>query len=162
MGLAKELRTRRKVQTREVVVPEWGDESGDFKLYCRPITCNDLNRLQKKHPNFLTNTTIAAMVDLIVMKAEDASGERLFTAADDKIELMGEQTDVISEIANQMFSDIESEENLAKKLKTDHYRFNLISLADRLHMTIEDIEQISLTEFNEWMAYFSVLKDSDG
>lgn len=39
---------------------------------------------------------------------------------------------------------------------------NLISLADRLHMTIEDIEQISLTEFNEWMAYFSVLKDSDG
>ena len=114
MGLAKELRTRRKVQTREVVVPEWGDESDDFKLYCRPITCNDLNRLQKKHPNFLTNTTIAAMVDLIVMKAEDASGERLFTAADDKIELMGEQTDVISEIANQMFSDIESEEDLAK------------------------------------------------
>ena len=114
MGLAKELRTRRKVQTREVVVPEWGDESGDFKLYCRPITCNDLNRLQKKHPNFLTNTTIAAMVDLIIMKAEDQAGDKLFTAADDKIELMGEQTDVISEIANQMFAEIESEEDLAK------------------------------------------------
>ncbi len=114
MGLAKELRTRRKVQTREVVVPEWGDESGDFKLYCRPITCNDLNRLQKKHPSFLTNTTIAAMVDLILMKAEDASGEKLFTSADDKIELMGEQTDVISDIANQMFADIESEDALAK------------------------------------------------
>ena len=114
MGLAKELRTRRKVQTREVVVPEWGDESGAFKLYCRSITCYDLDQLQKKHPDFMTNTTVGAMVDLIVMKAEDASGERLFTAADDKIELMGEQTDVISEIANQMFSDIESEEDLAK------------------------------------------------
>ncbi len=39
---------------------------------------------------------------------------------------------------------------------------NLISLADRLHMTIEEVEQISVTEFNEWMAYFSILKDSDG
>lgn len=73
-----------------------------------------MNQLQKKHPNFLNNTTIAAMVDLIIMKAEDQSGDRLFTAADDKIELMGEQTDVISEIANQMFAEIESEEDLAK------------------------------------------------
>jgi hypothetical protein len=114
MGLAKELRKRREVKAREVVVPEWGDDSGAFVLYCRPITCNDMNQLQKKHPNFLNNTTIAAMVDLIIMKAEDQSGDRLFTAADDKIELMGEQTDVISEIANQMFAEIESEEDLAK------------------------------------------------
>lgn len=114
MGLAKELRTRRKVSVREVVVPQWGDESGDFKLYCRPITCNDLNRLQKKHPDFLNNTTIAAMVDLIVMKAEDEGGDKLFTAADDKIELMGEQTDVISDIANQMFAEIETQEEASK------------------------------------------------
>ena len=114
MGLAKELRGRRKLSAREVLVPEWGDEYGAFKLYCRSITCYDLDQLQKKHPNFLTNTTIAAMVDLIIMKAEDQSGEKLFTAADDKIELMGEQTDVISEIANQMFAEIESEEDLAK------------------------------------------------
>ena len=39
---------------------------------------------------------------------------------------------------------------------------NLISLADRLHMTIDEVEQISVTEFNEWMAYFQILKDSDG
>jgi len=114
MGLAKELRSRRKVQTREVIVSEWGDDSGDFKLYCRPITCNDLSKLQQKHPNFLNNTTIAAMVDLILMKAESEDGQLLFTAADDKIELMGEQTDVISDIANQMFADIESEDALAK------------------------------------------------
>ena len=38
---------------------------------------------------------------------------------------------------------------------------NLISLADRLHMTIDEVEQISVTEFNEWMAYFQILKDSD-
>ena len=114
MGLAKELRTRREVKVRKVDVPEWGDESGAFELYCRPVTCYDMNQLQKKHPNFLENTTIAAMVDLIVMKAEDQSGERLFTAADDRMELMGEHTDVISNIANQMFADLESEEDLVK------------------------------------------------
>jgi len=111
MGLAKELRSRRKVEAREVVVPAWGDESGPFKLYCRSITCYDLDQLQKKHPNFLQNTTIGAMVDLICMKAEDESGSKLFSAAEDRIDLMGEETNVISEIANQMFADIESVED---------------------------------------------------
>ena len=110
MGLAKELRSRRKLEAREVIVPEWGDESGDFKLYCKSITCYDLDKLQKKHPNFLSNTSIGAMVDLICMKAEDESGTKLFPTAEDRMDLMGEETNVISEIANQMFADIESVE----------------------------------------------------
>ena len=108
MGLAKELRKRREVKTREVIVPEWGDESGDYKLYCRPITCYDLNQLQKRHPDFLTNTSIAAMVDLIVMKALDESGDKLFNGSEDRADLMGEETNVISEIANQMFAEVTS------------------------------------------------------
>lgn len=115
MGLARQLRDRRTVSAREVIVEAWADENGEpFKLWSRPLTCYDLNVLQKKHPNFLTNTSIAAMVDLIVMKALDESGDRIFTSAEDKIDLMGEQTDIISEIANQMFADIESEEELLK------------------------------------------------
>ena len=40
---------------------------------------------------------------------------------------------------------------------------NLFALADRLHKTIEEIEQISLSEFNEWLAYLSLLnKDTNG
>ena len=112
MGLAKELRTRREVKVREVDVPEWGDDSGAFKLYCRSITCYDLDQLQKKHPNFLQNTTIGAMVDLICMKAEDEGGNKLFASAEDRIDLMGEETSVISEIANQMFAEIETVEAL--------------------------------------------------
>ena len=110
MGLAKELRSRRKVEAREVLVSAWGDESGAFKLYCRSITCYDLDQLQKKHPNFLQNTTIGAMVDLICMKAEDECGNKLFNSSEDRIDLMGEETNVISEIANQMFAEIESVE----------------------------------------------------
>jgi len=114
MGLAKELRNRRKINAREVIVPAWGDDSGAFKMYCRPITCYDLDQLQKKHPDFLQNTTIGAMVDLICMKAEDESGSKLFTSAEDRIDLMGEETNVISEIANQMFAQIDSVEVAAK------------------------------------------------
>ena len=110
MGLAKELRGRRTLEAREVLVPAWGDETGAFKLYCRSITCYDLDVLQKKHPNFLQNTTIGAMVDLIVMKAIDESGQKIFNSGEDRMDLMGEETNVISEIANQMFSDIESVE----------------------------------------------------
>ena len=114
MSLAKELRKRRTQSRRKIEVTEWADDDGAFVLYCRPITCYDLNELQRKHPTVLQNPSIASMVDLIVMKAESQDGERLFTAADYKVELMAEETTVISEIANQMFGTIESVEDLAK------------------------------------------------
>ena len=63
----------------------------------------------------MENTTVAAMIDLIVMKATDEGGARLFTAAEDKHDLMGEETGVISEISGQMFAEIESIEEQEKK-----------------------------------------------
>jgi len=40
---------------------------------------------------------------------------------------------------------------------------NLIALADRLHKTIEEVEQISVTEFHEWLAYFQIMSEqADG
>tara|TARA_R110000744_G_scaffold327575_2_gene433274 strand:+ start:340 stop:690 length:351 start_codon:yes stop_codon:yes gene_type:complete len=115
MGLARELRNRRKAIKREVLVPAWSDEKGKpFKLFCGAITCYDLNELQKKHPDFLENTTMGAMIDLIVMKAQSEDGEKLFTSGEDKIDLMGEETTVISEIANQMFAMVETQEDALK------------------------------------------------
>lgn len=114
MGLAKELRERRKIDAREVVVPEWGDDSGDFKLYCKPITCGDLTTIQKKHPNFLESTSIEAMVDLIIIKAIDVDGKRLFNHIQDRKDLLDEETTVISDIAQQMFADIQPRDKLAK------------------------------------------------
>jgi acetyl-CoA acetyltransferase len=37
---------------------------------------------------------------------------------------------------------------------------NLIALADRLHKTIEEIEEISLTELNEWIAFYQLRDES--
>lgn len=39
---------------------------------------------------------------------------------------------------------------------------NVIALADRLHKTIGEIEEISVSEFNEWLAYFKIQADRDG
>ncbi len=115
MGLAKELRNRRSLEARKIEVEAWADPDGQpFAMFCFPITCYDINELQKKHPKFMENTTIAAMIDLIVMKASDESGSRLFTAAEDRVDLMGEETGVISSIAEQMFAQIESVEEQEK------------------------------------------------
>lgn len=34
-------------------------------------------------------------------------------------------------------------------------------MADRLGKTIAEIEQISVDEYNEWMAYFAVIKERE-
>jgi hypothetical protein len=36
-----------------------------------------------------------------------------------------------------------------------------VSLADRLGKTIAEIENISLNEYNEWVAYFMVLEERE-
>jgi len=115
MGLAKELRSRREIKRRRIEVEAWSDEFGHaFVMYCRPITCYDLNEIQKRHPKMLESPTVASMVDLIVMKAEGEDGEKLFTAAEDRIDLMGEETTIISAIAEEMFAQIESVEEQEK------------------------------------------------
>jgi len=39
---------------------------------------------------------------------------------------------------------------------------NLLALADRLHMSISEAQQMSVTHFNEWMAYFQIKSEQDG
>jgi hypothetical protein len=36
---------------------------------------------------------------------------------------------------------------------------NLVSLADRLGKTISEIEEITLCEYNEWIAYFGLIEE---
>jgi hypothetical protein len=41
----------------------------------------------------------------------------------------------------------------------DPLRLNLMLLADRLHKTQPEIEELTVNEFHEWMAYFKVNGD---
>lgn len=109
MSLGKKIADRRQKQARIIEVSEWGDDGAPLLIYVYPLTAGDMSKIQKKHKNFLNDMTIEGMIDLIILKAGDADGERLFTLAD-KTHLMDEPLPLISDIAAQMFGDIEGVE----------------------------------------------------
>ena len=113
MSLGKAIAERRQKQARVIEVPEWGEDDAPLLMYVFPITAGDLNKIQKKHKNFLNETTMDGMIDLIILKACDADGNRLFTL-EDKVHLMNENVEVISPSAAKMFGDIETVEDAEK------------------------------------------------
>jgi len=113
MGLGEQIAARRALQRKQIEVVEWGEDGNALIIYCGPITAGDIDKLQRKHKDFLSNMTITGMIDLIIAKAEDADGKRLFTL-EDKMYLMKESVTLISDIAGKMFSDVDSVEDAEK------------------------------------------------
>jgi hypothetical protein len=113
MSLAAQIAEKRKENRRVISISEWGDDDAPMQLYSGPITAGDINKLQRKHKDFLANQTIDAMVDLIILKAETKDGEKAFTL-EDKPTLMREPLNTISTLAAQMFGDVESIEEHEK------------------------------------------------
>lgn len=113
MSLGKKLAARRNANRKMIEVAEWADEGESFFIYASELTCADVDKIQRQHKDFINNPTIAAMVDMIIRKAEDKKGDKLFTL-EDKHFLMGERVDVISSIAGEMFSQTETVEEKEK------------------------------------------------
>ena len=104
MSIAKRIAANRAQQERGMVeVPEWGEEGQPLRLYFGPVTARDIERVQRKHPNFLSNITMGAMVETLILKCEDDKGEPAFTLEDKPI-LMREQVGIISQVAAEMMS----------------------------------------------------------
>jgi len=113
MSLGSKIAEKRNnVQRRTIEISEWGDDA-PLSIYVSPVTGGDIDKLQRKHKDFLNNMTIAGMVDLIIAKAEDADGNRLFTL-EDKYTLLAEPVDLIAIIAAQIFTDAKSIEEQEK------------------------------------------------
>jgi hypothetical protein len=108
MSIAKRI-AERTSSKRHIDVAEWGDEGKPEKVYYGPLLAGELNRIQRKHPNFLNSTSFDAMVDLIILKAENGQGEKLFTL-EDKAVLMREEVSVISNVAAAFMSGDSVEE----------------------------------------------------
>lgn len=111
MSLGKRIAEKRQANRKSFEVNEWGEDGVALIVYTGMLTCGDVDKLQRKHPGFMNNPTVAAMVDLIIMKAEDKNGEKLFTL-EDKPFLMRESVTLVSRIAGEMFSTIESVESV--------------------------------------------------
>lgn len=102
MSIAKRIAERTSAK-RHIDVAEWGDEGKPEKVYYGPLLAGELNRIQRKHPNFLSSASLEAMVDLIILKAENGQGEKLFTL-EDKPVLMREEVNVVSTVAAAFMS----------------------------------------------------------
>ena len=94
------------VQSLEV--EEWKDEAGNPSvIYWNPITLSEKNKLFKKSDNL---NDVGILADIVIMKAIDKDGNKLFTL-EDKIGLMHKvDSDVLSRIATQMVRSITPEE----------------------------------------------------
>ena len=49
-----------------------------------------------------------------------------------------------------------------KKLRSDPFRLSVFGLAERLHRTVLEIEELTVDEFLEWVAYFKITEDQNG
>lgn len=110
MSLAKRLAARQDAERRTIEVAEWGeDESSPQIIYYGPFLAIEMDKVQRKHPNFLQSMTMAGMVEIIVMKAEDKDGNKLFTI-DDKPTLMREPLTLITRVAGALMTSATVEE----------------------------------------------------
>lgn len=110
MNLAKRLAARQDADRRSIEVAEWGeDETSPQIVYYGPFLAIEMDKVQRKHPNFLQNITLAGMVEIIVMKAEDKDGNKLFTL-EDKPTLMREPMSLITRVAAAMMATESVEE----------------------------------------------------
>ena len=113
MSLGEQIAARRIKQKRTIEVPEWGEDNTPLILYASAVTAEDINKLQRKHKNFLNDMTGDGMVDLIIMKAETKDGEKAFTL-EDKPFLMSEKVSIIAELSAKMFGETVSVEEQEK------------------------------------------------
>lgn len=94
---------KRSKEVRQFEVHEWGDDGEPLVIYHGPLTAGEMNRVQRKHPNFFANPTLEAFVEVIILKALDKDGEKMF-GLEDKAILMREEVGVISRVASELMA----------------------------------------------------------
>ena len=96
------------LKTITIEVPEWKDDDGKpTVIYWNPITLAEKKRLFQKSDNL---NDVGILADIILMKAIDKDGKKLFTL-EDKIPLMHKvDSDVLAKVATQIIQTITPDE----------------------------------------------------
>lgn len=104
MSIAKRIAAKRAEQERSFAeIEEWGEADQPLRLYFGSVTARDIEKVQRKYKNFMTDTSMAAMVEMIILKCEDEGGDKAFTLEDKPI-LMGEPVGLIANLFGNVFS----------------------------------------------------------
>lgn len=93
-----------------ISVPEWGDEHGPLEIHVFPMTMAEVNSMGKIASKKASNIEQAA--NIIVVKAKDKDGKRLFSINDRDKLMQGADYRVVSHIAEKIeqhfFGDMET------------------------------------------------------
>lgn len=104
MSIAERIAANRAARERRSVdVMEWGEDDAPLQIYFTDVSAREIEKVRAKYKDFLNNPSMAAMVEIIIMKAETDAGEKMFTLEDKPI-LMGEPVDVIANVFGAVFS----------------------------------------------------------
>tara|TARA_B100000780_G_scaffold274409_1_gene239399 strand:+ start:362 stop:700 length:339 start_codon:yes stop_codon:yes gene_type:complete len=95
------------IETRIIEVPEWGDEEGSpLMVYCKPITLAETSKFMK----LAQDDDVQLLAYVLIHKALDESGDKLFTIADKKILLERVDRDVLIRVSSEMMNNISQDE----------------------------------------------------
>ena len=93
-----------------IAVPEWGEDDTPLEIHVFPMTMAEVNMMQKIASKKASNIEQAA--NIIVVKAKDKDGKRLFTITDRDKLMQHADYRVVSRIAERIeehfFGDVET------------------------------------------------------
>jgi hypothetical protein len=91
---------------KTIEVAEWGEEGQPLVIYSSPFSLGEKRGLFKN----AKNDDLAVLVDVIVLKARDKDGNKIFKL-DDKLTLLNSaDPEIIGRVATQMLNSITFEE----------------------------------------------------
>lgn len=100
-------RSAREISNIEVA--EWGEDGVPLRIFYNSVTGLDIDKIQRKHKDFLSNPTIEAMVETIIIKSKDENGDQMFTL-EDKITLLNEPAELIARVFGGIFNPVSVED----------------------------------------------------
>lgn len=107
---AEQIAANRSARKRShIEVSEWGSEDSPLVIYYTKVTGSDIDKVSRKYKDFISNPTIAGMVEMIIIKSETSDGEKMFKI-DDKPTLMREPITVLTNVFGSIFDAVTVEE----------------------------------------------------
>lgn len=104
-----------------IAVPEWGEGDTPLEIHVLPMTMAEVNLMQKIASKKASNLEQAA--NIIVVKAKDKDGKRLFTITDRDKLMQEADYRVVSRIAEKIeshfFGDVETIKGNSEETHSD-------------------------------------------
>lgn len=111
--IGDQIRSNTELERTKISVEEWGQDGEPLVLFATPLLAGEFSRLQKKHKDFINNPSVDGLVDLIIMKAQDAEGEKVFDIEDRPI-LLRQPIGVVTSVATALMGNLFDLDETAK------------------------------------------------